>query len=480
MNGRRLALLLLILVMGGAVDAAWFIRQQVGVGATGCRVVRGRFYGPSWSFDAEDRRPLAAGTPVEVENSFGNVRIVQAPAPELHVTLRKVVYRDTEEKARELEGRIQLKIEPGATLRITTNRDDLERADPDAGFETHLELAVPKGTAVIVRNEHGRVDVSDVATADVSGSYEDVRVERVAGTAEVRARHADVYVSTVGGRLSLSARHGDVEAQDVPAGATIDVEHGEIKVLRMGAVTVKAAHGSLSVQDVRGDLEVHAEHVDVEAQDVDGRATIETTNDSIVVRRVSGEARLKAEHGGIRATEIDGPVTAESLYDDAELEPVTGPIDVRVEHAGLRVSDVLKGGRVAMMGGEVLIDRFAGPLEIQAQRSSLDLRPAGALSEAVLARTTFGDIHLRVPDGSRMALDASSANGELVVDVPGLSVTREGGHATGTLAGGVNAVRLFADHGSVEVASSLRHSASNDDKPGHDEDDEEDAPRSRE
>jgi len=35
MTGRRLGLLLLILVMGGAVDAAWFIRQNVGVGASG-------------------------------------------------------------------------------------------------------------------------------------------------------------------------------------------------------------------------------------------------------------------------------------------------------------------------------------------------------------------------------------------------------------------------------------------------------------
>ena len=475
MTGRRLGLLLLILVMGGAVDAAWFIRQNVGVGASGCRVVRGRFYGPSFSFTAEDRRPLAAGMPVEVENSFGDVRVVQSPTSELRVTLRKVVYRDSEEKARAFEGRIQMKIEPGATLRVTTNRDDLERADPDAGFETHLELALPKGTAVIVRNEHGQVDVSDVATADVSGSFEDVRVQRVAGVAELRARHANVVVSEVAGRLALSSRHGDVEVQDVPAGGTLDVEHGQIRLLRVGAVTVKALHGDLSAQDVRGDLEVHAEHVGVEAQDVDGRASIETTNEGIVLRRVSGEARLKAEHGGISATEVDGPVTAQSSFDDIELAHVTGPIDVRVDHASLRVSDVQKGGRVAMLGGSVSVDRFAGPLEIDAQRSTVELRPAGALSEPLLARTTFGDIRLLVPDGSRMALEATSSNGDLIVDVPGLGVTREGGRATGTLAGGTNTVRLAADHGSVEVASTLR--AADDDRRSGEEDDEDDDSR---
>jgi hypothetical protein len=474
-SGRRIGLLLLILVMGGAVDAAWFLRQNVGVGASGCRVVGGRFYGPSFSFDAQDRRPLGEGATVEVENAFGTVRVVQAAAPELHVALRKVVYRDHEASARTFADRIRLQVESGATLRVATNRQELERSDPDIGFETHLEVAVPRGTSVVVRNEHGRVEVTDVAAADVSGSFETVRVERVAGQAEVRARHADVAVSDVAGRLSLSSRHGDVDVHDVPQGGTIDVEHGDISLLRVGAVTVKATHGSLTAQDVRGHLEVHGVHTAVDADDVDGRATIETSYDPVELRRVSGEVRLKVEHGGISAAEIDGPLTAEGSYENVELERVTGPLDVRVQHGGLRASDVQKGGRVGVLGGAVVIERFAGPLEIDAQRSTVELLPAGALTEPLLARTTFGDIRLRVPDGSRMLLEAVSSGGELTVDVPGLAVTREaGGRAKGTLAGGTNPVRLFAEHGGVEVASALGDS----DRAEHtDDDEEEDAPR---
>jgi hypothetical protein len=132
---------------------------------------------------------------------------------------------------------------------------------------------------------------------------------------------------------------------------------------------------------------------------------------------------------------------------------------------------------VAVLGGDVLFDLFAGPLEIDAQRSTVELQPAGPLSQPVLARTTFGDIHLRVPDGSRMALEASSANGELVVDVPGLSVTREGTRATGTLGGGTNTVRLVADHGNVEVAAALQRSADDRRSDRNDEDDEDDDSR---
>jgi hypothetical protein len=158
---------------------------------------------------------------------------------------------------------------------------------------------------------------------------------------------------------------------------------------------------------------------------------------------------------------------------------VTGAVDVRVQHAGVTALDLMKGGRVAVLGGEVSVERFTGPLEVDAQRSTVQLQPAGPLADAVVARTTFGDIRLRVPEGSRMALEASSS-GELTVDVPGLAVTREGGRATGTLAGGTNVVRLSADHGSVEVASALAAAASAaDSRDVGDEDEDESADERR-
>lgn len=476
MSGRRIALLLLLLVMGGGVDAAWFLRQNVDVGATGCRVVRGRFYGPSFTFAAEDRRAVAAPATIEVENAFGGVRVTRAAASEMHVSLRKIVYREDEAQARAFADRIRLQVDGAAPLRIGTNREELERSDPDVGFETHLELEVPVGTRVIVRNEHGQVDVADVASADVSGSFEPVRVERVGGPAEVRVRHADVTVTGVTGTLALSARHGDVHIEDVQGACTLDVEHGDVSALRVGAVTLQAAHGGLTFEDVRGDLEVHAQHASVAATDVAGRATVETSFEGIEVRRVSGETRLKADHGSITASEVDAALTAESSFDDTELSRVAGPIDVRVTHAGVRASDVLKGGRVSAMGGEVRVERFAGALEIDAERAGVELLPAGALQDAVLARTTFGDIRLRVPEGSRMQFEAAANNGELTLDVPGLTVTRDGsGRATGTMGGGTNAVHLAADHGSIEVASSLAAAASAERDSG----DEEAAPKKR-
>jgi hypothetical protein len=198
----------------------------------------------------------------------------------------------------------------------------------------------------------------------------------------------------------------------------------------------------------------------VRAEDVKGRAAIETSLNPIEVRRVGGEARLKAEHGAITASDVDGPLTAEGTFEDMTLARVGGPVDVRVSHASLSASELPRGGRVSALGGEVRVHRFAGALEVQAERATVDLLPAGALADAVVARTTFGDIRLGVPEGSRMLLEAAATNGDVTVDVPGLAVTREpGGRTTGTMSGGTNAVRLFAEHGSVEVGSALAAAA---------------------
>jgi len=148
-----------------------------------------------------------------------------------------------------------------------------------------------------------------------------------------------------------------------------------------------------------------------------------------------------------------------------------------VTHGGVRARLLQKGGRITASGGDVKVDGFGGPLEVQNERADVELRPESALREALIARTTFGEVRVQVPAGSQMKLDAASPGGELDIDVPGLSLTRgEGERATGVLGGGGNEVHLFADHGRVRVSPALgKADAGNDrdgDQTGDDESDD--------
>jgi DUF4097 and DUF4098 domain-containing protein YvlB len=459
MRARKIGLLLLILGFGGTVETAWFVENRFDVGPSGCRVLRGRFYGPSFSFEDQQRYPVPAGAALEVRNAFGAVRVKKGEPGQVQVLLRKVVFRRTEEEARAFAQGIRLNgVEDGKTLRLSTNRGELEQGPEheQVGFETHLEVVVPPETAVMVENEHGEVEVVDAARADVKSSFDTVRVARISGAVTVDARHGEVEVGEVGGDLTLSNRHGRVGVRDVKGQTRVDAEHGDVSVTNVGAAVVSAAHGDVDVQTVRGNLEVTAQHAQVTASEVMGEARLETSYQSLQARQVKGQVRVKVQHGAVELADLEGPAQVEASFGDVKLERVAGPVEVTVEHGGVEAEAIAHGARIKASGGEVVLEGFAGPVEVEVERAGARLVPAGALAAPVTVRTRHGGIELDVPPGSRIALEAIARQGEIELDVPGLTLERsqdEGGadRVTGRLGDGANLVKLESEHGGVHL-----------------------------
>jgi DUF4097 and DUF4098 domain-containing protein YvlB len=461
----KIGLLILVLGFGGAIETAWSVRRNIGFGPQGCRVLAGRFYGPSFTFDAERTQPVPAGAAIEVVNAFGGVTVRAGEPGQVRIALRKVVFRPTEEQARAFadEVRIDATLD-GNVLRVGTNRDELENRSEgrEVGFETHLELTVPPATAVTVRNEHGRVEVADAASADVTGSFDAVRVERIAGAARLQSRHGDVLADGVGGDLSLVARHGRVELQDVKGRATVDSEHGDVSAARTGPLVIRASFGDVGVEGVRGDLEVHSQHGPVTARDVSGAATIEGSFGDARVEKVGADARVQLSHGGIDAEDVVGGVSAEGSFGDVTLARVGGPVQVKVVHGGVKARALEKGARVEASGEDVVIDSFRGEVRVEVERGGVGLVPAGALTDPVWASASHGAVRLEVPAGSRFVLDAAAQPGEVAVDVPGLVLTSTtAGVTKGEMGGGGASVHLQARHGDVRVQAATAATAKN-------------------
>lgn len=453
MSARKVGLLLLILGFGAVVETAWSVRHHLDLGPAGCRVLGGKFYGPSFAFEEHSVETVAVGTRVEVDNAFGAVQIGAGEAGRVRIGLRRVVFLPTEARAREFASGILLRAtSAGSTLRISTNRDELTRRDDDVGFETHLTIEVPPDTAVAVRNEHGSVDLADVAAADVENSFEPLHVASVKGAADLKNRHGGVRALKVGGALTLQARHADVEIEDAAGRVTLDVQHGNIRCTRVGGLKIEIAHGDTEVEAVRGDLEVRAKHGAIEATDVAGNADVETSFDGVRLSNVGGEARIRSEHGEVRASGVKGALSAEASYNGVFLEGIGGPVEVAVVHGGLEASDLATGARIKATGDDVTLDGFRGPVEIESRRGAVHLVPAGAWTEPLTVSTVHGGIRLEVPPGSRFSLEATSQRGEVQVEVPGFTFTRtEPGRVSGALAGGGSAVKLSAEGGDVSV-----------------------------
>ncbi|HEY7512130.1 MAG TPA: DUF4097 family beta strand repeat-containing protein [Vicinamibacteria bacterium] len=453
MKATKILLLLAILVFGGFIEAARVVRGQVDLGPTGCRVLEGRFRGPSFTFESEQRHAVPPGTALDVQNAFGAVRVSAGPAGEVVLKLRTVVYRPTEEEARRFSELVKASAElSGTALRVTTNRDQLQRSNERVGFETHLELLVPADTAATVRNEHGLVDVAGVAAADVWGSFDAIRVARIAGPAVVKGQHGEVWVSGVQGALSLTARHGPVEVEDVGGRASLDTEHGRVTARRTGALILRAQFGEIEAETVRGDLEIRSQHGRVDVRDVTGNAVVETSYGDVAVAQVGGEARATTQHGHLDLRDVKAAVFAKARYNDVSLQRIGGPVDVNVDHGAVQAEELAGGGRIEASGNDVVVDGFRGPLAVQSHRGGVRLVPSEPVQWPLTVTATHGGIRLEVPAGSRFDLEAQARRGELTLDVPGLTLSRtDDSHVTGRLGGGGEAVKLTSENGDVRL-----------------------------
>ena len=102
MRAAKIGLLFLILMFGAAIETAWQVREQFGIGPMGCQVLGGRMYGTSLVFQSSEERPVEAGRAVEVQNAFGDVTVRAGEPGKVAVALRKVVFRPKEEEARDV------------------------------------------------------------------------------------------------------------------------------------------------------------------------------------------------------------------------------------------------------------------------------------------------------------------------------------------------------------------------------------------
>jgi DUF4097 and DUF4098 domain-containing protein YvlB len=453
MSARKIGFLILLLGFGAVLETAWSLREdRISIGPEGCRVLGGRFYGPSFTFEETQERALPEGGPLEVhvENAFGGVRIKAAEGRTLRVTLRKVVYLPTEEKARSFAEGVELRIEQdGTRIRVGTNREEIGRRH-DVGLETHLELTVPPDADAFVRNDHGSVTVRGIAQADVRSSFDEVRVEGIRGAVTVEARHGAVHVADVGGTLTLKVRHGDVDLQGVTGPADLDVQHGDVTAGRTAALRVKSAFGAVHVDGVGGDLRIEAQHAEVAASAVTGAADVGTTFGDVHLSGIGGDGQAKTEHGEVRVEDARGSVEAQTTFGSLRLERVGGAATATVQHGGVEARSLEGGARLRAEGGDVSIEGFRGPIDALVQRGSIRLAPGAPIADAITASASGGEVRLDVPAGSRFDLEALSRDGDLKLDAPGLDVpkaaeARHRGHVAGRLGGGGAPVQLTAD-----------------------------------
>ena len=232
-EGAKIGLLFLILAFGATVETAWQVRNHIGSGPWAARC---------WAA-ASTARP-SPSTPSRRTTGRARTRRSRWRTRSARSTSRRRAGRgDGRACARSSSARPRRRRAPSPSasasrpcaratpLRVAHQPRELDasrRRTSRIGFETHLELdGAARARAVKVQNEHGGDGRDRRRRRPTLGSFDDRRVERVAGAAEIDVPPRRRARDRRQGRPHADRRHGDVRSRTWRARATLDVQHGE-------------------------------------------------------------------------------------------------------------------------------------------------------------------------------------------------------------------------------------------------------------
>lgn len=266
----------------------------------------------------------------------GSVTIRTGAAGEVRYQVRKLVYRRSEEEARELFREFVVQTRTvGTDVRIEGERRRLILAGYLNNFSVEYEVTVSSSFRVDIKTRGGSIEVEDAVRAlrAVSGGG-NIETADIAGEAQVETMGGSIQMGSVGGTLRARTAGGDIRVQDVQGAAMLETMGGEIVSGRVaGSVHAATAGGDIHISGATGDVFVRTAGGRILVGETDGRVQAETAGGSI---------RIVAAGGGVEAQTAGGEIELERVRALVRAKTVAGNILAHILEGKLASDSLLQ------------------------------------------------------------------------------------------------------------------------------------------
>ena len=188
-----------------------------------------------------------------------------------------------------------------------------------------LVLRVPSRLRVRIEPNSGRLEIQNVAAAEVMTSRGETIVKNIADRLTITHRGGDLVIEDVGS-LRLETRGSDVKLTKVRGEATLRLQAGDLRA-----------------EAIAGPLEIDSNDCDVTLEklgDIKGVLRINVVSGQLRVRDLRSEARIDGRGAEIDVR-LDRP-TALSIYNSNE------PIEVTLPAGGVELDAVATSGQITL------------------------------------------------------------------------------------------------------------------------------------
>ncbi len=414
----------------------------------------------SYRYSEELSYPVAPGTELLVENLGGELEMVAAAGGELKVGVRKVVYEDSAERAREIADQIKLRVERNSgRVALKTNRDELKGRNYD--FKVDLTLHVPARIRIKSSNKFGGTKVSGLeGEQEIEAVSGPVEVSDLKGNLVVRNTHGATTVADVTGNVMIAARHGRVRVQRVGGDLTVENYYAPIEISEIsGLVSLKNNYSVVRASSLKGRAEIEAPGSSVELEDLASQVKVSSSYRPVKVERAASSIFLNSSYASIRAEEIGGDLSVEPSHSSLRAEKISGSLVVK--GSGSRIDAVDIKGRIDISTSlkDVAVSDFQGPLRIRTEHSDVTIQARRPLSSNVEVTSEYGKVEIYLPEAGGFEIEAAARSGQIRSDfqAPDLRLVQNGeARLSGAYGGGGSRIKIATKYGNIYLRKAGR------------------------
>ena len=254
--------------------------------------------GEPYSFPVDiNPQPVAANSRISIRGGRGTITVRSSDEPTLRITGQKQIRTFSEADAQKRSTSIDIQaVKVGDGYEIHPAGYDLG----DSRISVDMEVVVPKKSTVIVHNERGDVNISDMATdVTVSTQEGDIEINDTTGNVDVSLQKGDVKITDTKGDVKVAGHGASVEVVDASGSLTVDGEfyssvradkiakgvrfisqRSDLTLTQLGGHFEKTT-GNLEIADAPGNLTSRTKNVSVSLDNVTGRIVLDNTNSSV-------------------------------------------------------------------------------------------------------------------------------------------------------------------------------------------------------
>jgi hypothetical protein len=418
---------------------------------------------------------LRPGEAVLLEHKLGNIAIHTHSSQEIVIHAQIRVSAPDTAQAREFAGRVEILLEPAASLAIRTRypeRPESMFGSHNISFSVHYDVTLPENSPLEVRNAFGSVTASglkagsviltshgDLSVRDCRGAqrlenaFARVQLSNNVGDVSIQTNNGAVDVSGVTGSLTVRNRFADVTVNRVSKDVEIANNNGAVSVTDAGGATdIKNSFGAVAVRGVHGDLIVNNGNGKVEAADVSGSADLKTTFADLRFSSIGRGVLVRANNSSVTGATVGGPASIKTSFGLVRATSIGGLLTVENNNGGVTASSA-RGARISTSFGPVFLEGISGPIHIQNQNGAVDAASnSRGNCQPIAIQTSFSPLRVHLPPEASYHVLAQTSFGKIRSDFPlRVAGALSAGEVDGVLGGGKCEMNLANRNGAIEI-----------------------------